>query len=175
MNATGEALNSTIKPMVERITAVINSFTKWIEANKGLVASIAVTAGSIATLGAALLAIGTVSRVLSAGVGALSGVFGAFAGVASALAGKGVVVQGAFSLMARVFADYRNAAIPAMVGTSREINANSDKIADAMDKIADARRRLVAIEEGDEEALTGVLRPIPALTGREFRLMGVDW
>ena len=54
MNATGEALNSTIKPMVERITAVINSFTKWIEANKGLVASIAVTAGSIAALGAAL-------------------------------------------------------------------------------------------------------------------------
>ena len=127
---------------------MINSFTKWIEANKGLVASIAVTAGSIATLGAALLAIGTVSRVLSAGVGALSGVFGAFAGVASALAGKGVVVQGAFSLMARAFADYRNAAIPAMVGTSLEINANSDKI-------ADARRRLAAIEEGDEEALTG--------------------
>ena len=81
--------------------------------------------------------------------------FGAFAGVASALAGKGVVVQGAFSLMARVFADYRNAAIPAMVGTSREINANSDKIADAMKKVADARRRLAAIEEGDEEALTG--------------------
>ena len=60
MNATGEALNSTIKPMVERITAVINSFTKWIEANRGLVTSIAVTAGSIAALGAALLAIGGV-------------------------------------------------------------------------------------------------------------------
>jgi len=53
----------------------------------------------------------------------LSGVFGAFAGVASALAGKGVVVQGAFSLMARAFADYRNAAIPAMVGTSRLLAA----------------------------------------------------
>lgn len=32
--------------------------------------------------------------------------------------------------------------------SAREINANSDKI-------ADARRRLAAIEEGDEEALTG--------------------
>ncbi len=53
----------------------------------------------------------------------MSGVFGAFAGVASALAGKGVVVQGAFSLMARAFADYRNAAIPAMVGTSRLLAA----------------------------------------------------
>ena len=123
MNATGEALNSTIKPMVERITAVINSFTKWIEANKGLVASIAVTAGSIAALGAALLTIGTVSRVLSTGIGALSGVFSAFAGVQAALAGKGVLVQGAFSLMARAFADYRNAAIPAMVGTSRLLAA----------------------------------------------------
>ncbi len=123
MNATGEALNSTIKPMVERITAVINSFTKWIEANKGLVASIAVTAGSIAALGAALLTIGTVSRVLSTGIGALSGVFSAFAGVQAALAGKGVLVQGAFSLMARAFSDYRNAAIPAMVGTSRLLAA----------------------------------------------------
>ena len=123
MNATGEALNSTIKPMVERITAVINSFTKWIEANRGLVASIAVTAGSIAALGAALLAVGTVSRVLSTGIGALSGVFSAFAGVQAALAGKGIVVQGAFSLMARAFSDYRNAAIPAMVGTSRLLAA----------------------------------------------------
>ena len=123
MNATGEALNSTIKPMVERITAVINSFTRWIEANRGLVASIAVTAGSIAALGAALLTIGTVSRVLSTGIGALSGVFSAFAGVQAALVGKGVVVQGAFSLMARAFADYRNAAIPAIVGTSRLLAA----------------------------------------------------
>ena len=123
MNATGEALNSTIKPMVERITAVINSFTKWIEANKGLVASIAVTAGSIAALGAALLTIGTVSRVLSTGIGALSGVFSAFAGVQAALAGKGILVQGAFSLMARAFSDYRNAAIPAIVGTSRLLAA----------------------------------------------------
>ena len=123
MNATGEALNSTIKPMVERITAVINSFTKWIEANRGLVTSIAVTAGSIAALGAALLAIGTASRVLSTGIGALSGVFSAFAGVQAALTGKGVLVQGAFSLMARAFSDYRNAAIPAMVGTSRLLAA----------------------------------------------------
>ena len=123
MNATGEALNSTIKPMVERITAVINSFTKWIEANRSLVASVAVAVGSIAALGAALMAVGAVGRVLSTGIGALSGVFSAFASVQAALAGKGVLVQGAFSMMARAFADYRNAAIPAMVGTSRLLAA----------------------------------------------------
>ena len=123
MNATGEALNSTIKPMVERITSVINSFTKWIEANRSLVASVAVAVGSIAALGAALMAVGAVGRVLSTGIGALSGVFSAFAGVQAALAGKGVLVQGAFSMMARAFADYRNAAIPAMVGTSRLLAA----------------------------------------------------
>jgi TP901 family phage tail tape measure protein len=123
MNATGEALNSTIKPMVERITSVINSFTRWIEANRSLVASVAVAVGSIAALGAALMAIGAVGRVLSTGIGALSGVFSGFAGVQAALAGKGVLVQGAFSMMARAFADYRNAAIPAMVGTSRLLAA----------------------------------------------------
>ena len=142
MNATGEALNSTIKPMVERITAIINSFTKWIEANKGLVASIAVVAGSITALGAALLAVSAVSRVLSGGVAVLSGVFSAFAGVQSALAAKGVVVQGAFSLMARAFADYRNAAIPAMVGTSRllaalnlPIDSRAKQIAASLDHV----------------------------------------
>ena len=43
-----------------------------------------------------------------------------------------------------------------------------------MKKVADVRRRLAAIEEGDEEALTGVLRLMPALAGCEFMLMGVD-
>ena len=53
--------------------------------------------------------------------------FGAFAGVASALAGKGVVVQGAFSLMARAFADYRNAAIPAMVVALASVEGRTAK------------------------------------------------
>jgi len=123
MNATGEALNSTLKPMVERVTAAINSFTRWIEANKGLVVSVAATVGSIAALGAALLAIGSVSRVLSGGIDVLAGVFSAFAGVQAALVSKIAVLRGSFSLMASAFTAYRDAAIPAMVGTGRLLAA----------------------------------------------------
>ena len=123
MNATGEALNDTLKPIVERVTAIINAFTKWIEANKGVVASVATAVAGIAAFGAVLLTVGGAARVLSFGMGALSGVMGAATGAVAALASKGIVVQGAFSLMARAFADYRNAAIPAMVGTSKLLAA----------------------------------------------------
>ena len=59
----------------------------------------------------------------------------------------------------------------------RKSLGQADATARAMDagkKVADVRRRLAAIEEGDEEALTGVLRLIPALADCEFMLMGVD-
>lgn len=123
MNAVGEALSSTLQPMVARITAAINTFTKWVEANKGLVTSIAATVASIGVFGAAMFTVGTVSRVLSAGVGvvstAISGISGAFA----ALCSKGILVSNSFSLITQAFSNYRNAAMPAMVGTSKLLAA----------------------------------------------------
>ena len=123
MNAVGEALSSTLQPMVARITAAINTFAKWVEANKGLVTSIAATVASIGAFGAAMFTVGTASRVLSAGAGvvstAISGISGAFA----ALCSKGILVSNSFSLIAQAFSDYRNAAMPAMVGTSRLLAA----------------------------------------------------
>ena len=123
MNAVGEALSSTLQPMVARITAAINTFTKWVEANRGLVTSIAATVASIGAFGAAMFVVGTASRVLSAGVGvvstAISGISGAFA----ALCSKGMLVSNSFSLIAQAFSNYRNAAIPAMVGTSKLLAA----------------------------------------------------
>ena len=123
MNAVGEALSSTLQPMVARITAAINTFTKWVEANRGLVTSIAATVASIGAFGAAMFTVGTASRVLSAGVGvvstAISGISGAFA----ALCSRGVLVSNSFSLIAQAFSNYRNAAMPAMVGTSKLLAA----------------------------------------------------
>ena len=123
MNAVGEALSSTLQPMVARITAAINTFTKWVETNKGLVTSIAATVASIGVFGAAMFTVGTASRVLSAGVGvvstAISGISGAFA----ALCSKGILVSNSFSLITQAFSNYRNAAMPAMVGTSKLLAA----------------------------------------------------
>ena len=123
MNAVGEALSSTLQPMAARITAVINSFTKWVEANRGLVTSIAATVAGVAAFGAAVFTLGTASRVLSAGFGAVTTTVSALTGMFGALCPRGILVQNSFSLIARAFADYRNAAIPAMVGTSRLLAA----------------------------------------------------
>ena len=123
MNAVGEALNGTLQPLVDRITAVINTFTKWVEANRGLVASIAATVVGVTAFGAALFTIGTASRVLSTGVGVVSGAISAMSGVFGTLCSKGILVSNSFSLMAQAFSNYRNAAMPAMVGTSKLLAA----------------------------------------------------
>ena len=123
MNAIGKALNGTLQPMVDRITTVINAFTKWVEANRGLVTSIAATVASVAAFGAALFTIGTASRVLSTGVGVVSGAISAMSGVFGTLCSKGILVSNSFSLMAQAFSNYRNAAMPAIVGTSKLLAA----------------------------------------------------
>ncbi len=123
MNAVGDALNSTLQPMVGKVTAVINSFTKWVEANKGLVTSIAATVTGVAAFGAALFALGTASRVLGAGVGIISGAVSGVTGLFSLLAKRGIVAANAFGVMAQAFSDYRNASVPALVGTSKLLAA----------------------------------------------------
>ncbi len=123
LNAVGAAMNDTLQPMVGNVTAVINTFTKWVEANKGLVTSIAATVASVAALGGALFVLGTTSRVLGAGVGVVSKAVSGVSGLFGLLAKKGIVASNAFSLMARAFADYRNASVPALVGTSKLLAA----------------------------------------------------
>ena len=123
MNAVGEALTETLKPMTDDVTAVINTFTKWVEANRGLVTSVAATVASVAALGGALFVLGTTSRVLGTGVGVVSKAVSGVSGLFGLLAKKGIVVSNAFSLMARAFADYRNASVPALVGTSKLLAA----------------------------------------------------
>lgn len=123
MNAVGEALTETLKPMTDDVTAVINTFTKWVEANRGLVTSVAATVASVAALGGALFVLGTTSRVLGTGVDVVSKAVSGVSGLFGLLAKKGVVASNAFSLMARAFADYRNASVPALVGTSKLLAA----------------------------------------------------
>ena len=123
MNAVGEALTETLKPMTDDVTAVINTFTKWVEANRGLVTSVAATVASVAALGGALFVLGTTSRVLGTGVGVVSKAVSGVSGLFGLLAKKGIVASNAFSFMARAFADYRNASVPALVGTSKLLAA----------------------------------------------------
>ena len=151
MNAVGEALASTLQPMIAKVTAVVNVFTKWVEANRGLVTSIAATVAGVAAFGAAMFTIGTVSRVLSAGVGTISAAISGLSGVFSALCSHGVLVSNSFSLMAQAFRDYGNASVPAMVGTSKllaalnlPIDSRSKQIAAGLVMMSNAEAAAVA-------------------------------
>ena len=123
MNAVGDSLSVSLKPMIDNVTGVINSFTKWIETNRELVSSVAMTVASVAVLGGVFFTIGTASKVLSAGFSAVVGVMSGISGIFSALASHGVIVSNAFSLISQAFSNYHNAAMPALVGTSKLLAA----------------------------------------------------
>lgn len=123
MNAVGESLSSALKPIMSRITSIINSFTKWVEANNAIVNSIAKCVASVAVFGGALFTLGTLSRVFSFGLSAISGAVGIVNKAFGALCARGILVANSFSTMRSAFAAYNNAATPALVGTSRLLAA----------------------------------------------------
>ncbi len=119
LNAIAEAMNSTLQPMLQKITAVINSLTIWIEKNKGLVAAFAVAVVSAAALGAALLVIGVVAKGVAAGIAVVQGAITAFNFVHGMCIAQIGSLKTSFTLLTQAFTDYRNLAIPAMVSTEK--------------------------------------------------------
>lgn len=67
MNAIGKALEGTLKPFIDEITATTLAVIKWIEANSGLVTAFAATIAGTAALGAALIVIGVAAKGAAAG------------------------------------------------------------------------------------------------------------
>lgn len=121
MNAIGAAVSDTLQPFTDRITSVINALTNWIERNVGLVTAFAATVAGAAALGAAILAVGLACKGVAAAAGLARGVLVSFGAVQRAVAGSGLARS--LAVIAHSFADYRNQAIPAMVGTSRLLAA----------------------------------------------------
>jgi TP901 family phage tail tape measure protein len=121
MNAVGAAVSDTLQPFTDRITSVINALTNWIERNAGLVTAFAATVAGAAALGAAILAVGLACKGVAAAAGLARGVLVSFGAVQRAVAGSGLARS--LAVIAHSFADYRNQAIPAMVGTSRLLAA----------------------------------------------------
>lgn len=123
LNAIGDAMSTTLRPMVDRITAVGNAFTGWIERNGKLVTTIALTIASAAALGATLLVLGTASKIVAAGIGVLKavtlGMSTSFAWISSTASS----VVASFRLMGDAFRNYHNMAQPAIVSTSRLLAA----------------------------------------------------
>lgn len=66
MNAIAKSLESTLQPIVDRITAVTLEVIKWIEANASLIRTLASVVVGAAALGVTLVAIGVTAKGLAA-------------------------------------------------------------------------------------------------------------
>ena len=119
MNAIATAMNGTLQPFINKVTAVINVFTKWIEQHQGLVTAFAVAVAGAAALGVALVAIGVISKGVSAGIAVVQTALKGFTFVQGVCIAQATALKSSFLLIGQAFADYRNLAIPAMVGTER--------------------------------------------------------
>ena len=119
MNAIADAMNSTLQPLVVKVTAVINAFTQWIEANQGLVTAFAVTVAGAAGLAVVLIAIGVAAKGAAAGIAVVQTAIKGFTFLQGVAIAQGTALKTSFTLLTQSFANYRNTAIPAMVGTEK--------------------------------------------------------
>ena len=119
MNAIADAMNSTLQPLIVKVTAVINAFTQWIEANRGLVTAFAVTVAGAAGLAVVLIAIGVAAKGAAAGITVVQTAIKGFTFLQGVAIAQGTALKTSFTLLTQSFADYRNTAIPALVGTEK--------------------------------------------------------
>lgn len=119
MNAIGKALEGTLQPLVNKLTGVTLAVIDWIEANKGMVTAFAVTVAGAAALGVALIAIGVAAKGAAAGIAVVHTAIKGFTFIQGMATAQGTALKTSLSLIAPSFANYRNLAIPALVGTEQ--------------------------------------------------------
>ena len=119
MNAIGKALEGTLKPFVDKVTAATLAVIQWIEANSGLVTAFAATIAGTAALGAALIVIGVAAKGAAAGFAVIQTAIKGFTFLQGVCIAQGVALKNSISLIGAAFVNFRNVAIPAMVGTEQ--------------------------------------------------------
>ena len=116
MNAIADAMNSTLQPLIVKVTAVINAFTQWIEvtqwieANRGLVTAFAVTVAGAAGLAVVLIAIGVAAKGAAAGIAVVQTAIKGFTFLQGVAIAQGTALKTSFTLLTQSFSDYRNTA-----------------------------------------------------------------
>ena len=119
LNAIAAAMNSTLQPIINKVTDVINVFTQWIEQNQGLVTAFAVVVAGAATLGVALIAVGIAAKGVSAGLAVVQTITKGFAFVQGMCIAQAAAMKSSILLIGQAFANYRNLAIPTLVSTEQ--------------------------------------------------------
>lgn len=119
MNAIGKALEGTLQPFINKLTGVTLAVIEWIEANKGMVTAFAVTVAGAAALGAVLITIGVAAKGAAAGIAVVHSAMKGFTFIQGVCIAQGTALKTSISLIGAAFANYRNLAIPALVGTEQ--------------------------------------------------------
>ena len=119
MNAIGKALEGTLQPLVNKLTGATLAVIEWIEANQGMVTAFAATVAGAAALGAALIAIGVAAKGAAAGIAVVHTAIKGFTFLQGMAIAQGMSLKNTLSLVAQAFANYRNLAIPSLVGTEQ--------------------------------------------------------
>lgn len=119
----GEIISKSLVPMVEILSRVFLNIRDWIAQNSGLITVLAQLAGGGLALGATLVAIGAAAKGAALGVAAAQTALKGLAFGLSACVTPIMTLGKSLSLLIQAFANYRNAAIPAMIGTSKLLAA----------------------------------------------------
>lgn len=119
MNAIAKALEGTLQPLVDKLTAVTLAVIGWIEANSGMVTAFAVTVAGAAALGVALITIGVAAKGGAAGITVAYTALKGFTFIQGVCIAQGSAIRNSILLIGQAFANYRNTAIPALVGTEK--------------------------------------------------------
>lgn len=119
MNAVAKALEGTLQPLVDKLTAVTLAVISWIEANSGMVTGFAIAVAGAAGLGVALITIGVAAKAAAAGIAVVQTTLKAFTFLQGLCIAQGTTLGTSLSLIGQSFVNYRNFAIPALVGTEQ--------------------------------------------------------
>ncbi|OQA81996.1 MAG: Phage-related minor tail protein [Lentisphaerae bacterium ADurb.Bin242] len=118
-HAIAKALEGTLQPLIDKLTNVTLAVIGWIEANSGMVTSFAIAVAGAAALGAVLIAVGVAAKGMAAGIAVVHTALKAFTFVQGLCVAEGTTLGNSFSLIGQAFRNYRNLAVPALVGTEQ--------------------------------------------------------
>jgi len=119
MIAIARAMEGTLKPLVNKLTEATLAVVEWIEANSGTVTAFAAAVAGAAALGVALIVVGATAKAMAAGITVAHATLKAFTFLQGLCVAQGTTLGTSLSLISQAFTNYRNLAIPALVGTEQ--------------------------------------------------------
>jgi len=119
MIATSRAIEGTLQPLTDKLTKATLAMVAWIQANTSTVTAFAVAIAVATVFGAALIVVGAAAKAMAAGIVVVQATLKTFTFLQGLCIAQGTTLGTSLSLIGQAFTNYRNLAIPALVGTEQ--------------------------------------------------------